>query len=188
MQGGGRCGLACRIRDTKAGGSLDPHAPSTMDWQAVHCRECNFCRKPNAVYLVSSGRQSRPGRAPWQRHRWRVASLMKSREIPHWLVIAPGASKDGEWISDGARFDRRPYPPPLSQARQTRHFTVAHHFQIGHCAFRCRHTRIAQELSQLTEPPVAIEPLGPDFLAQTHRALHAPIAEKPRHSWFSARA
>ena len=188
MQGGGRCGLACRIRETKAGGSLDPHAPSTMDWQAVHCRECNFCRKPNAVYLVSSGRQSRPGQVPWQRHRWRVASLIKSREIPHWLVIAPGASKDGEWISDGARFDRRPYPPPLSQARQMRHFTVAHHFQIGHCAFRCRHTRIAQELSQLTEPPVAIEPLGPDFLAQTHRALHAPIAEKPRHSWFSARA
>jgi hypothetical protein len=155
-----------------------------MGWQKVHCQDCSFRYNRDAARHVSSGRQSRPGRAPWQRHRWRVASLLKSREIPHRTVIAPGASKDGEWTSDGARFDCLLYPPPFSQARQTRHFTVACHFQMGRCAFRCRHTRIAQELSQLTEPHVAIEPLASDFLTQKRRALHAPKAETPCHSWF----
>ena len=188
MQGGGRCGLACRIHAARSRRINDPHAPSTMGWQKVHCHDCSFRYNRDAARHVSSGRQSRPGRVPWQCHRWRVASLLKSREMPHLLVVAPGASKDGEWTSDGARFDRLPYRPPFSQASKTRHFTVAHHFQIGHCAFRCRHRRIAQELSQLTEQNVAIELLAPDFLKQPHRALHAQIAEKPRHSWLSSPA
>gem|GEM_PF-5570868 len=49
----------------EAGGSEDPHAPSTMDWQAVHCRGRTVRCKPDAMYFVSSGRQSRPGRVPW---------------------------------------------------------------------------------------------------------------------------